>query len=100
MQRRQDADMTASSQTLSLRLPPETKVRLERAASVTRRSRAFLVKEALERHLDTILNEHDRRCGAERLARLLAFKGAGVGEDGGRTMEDIDAQVRAFRGDE
>jgi predicted DNA-binding protein len=92
--------VTATSPTISLRLPAETKDRLERAASLTRRSRSFLVKEALDKHLDAILNEHGARRRTDRLARLLAFKGAGAGVGGGRTAEDIDAQVRAFRGDE
>lgn len=92
--------MTATSPTLSLRLPPETKDRLDRAASVTRRSRSFLVRQALDKHLDAILREPAVEDNKDRLARLLAYKGAGVGPDGGRTMEDIDAQVREFRGDE
>jgi predicted transcriptional regulator len=43
--------MTAS-ETLTLRLSPETKRELEAYARATQRSRAFIVKEALEAHLE------------------------------------------------
>ena len=37
--------------TLSVRIPSDTNIRLAQAAKRTHRSRSFLVKEALERHL-------------------------------------------------
>lgn len=43
--------MTAS-ETLTLRLSPETKRELEAYARATQRSSAFIVKEALEAHLE------------------------------------------------
>lgn len=92
--------MASVSATISLRLSAETKERLARAATLTRRSRSFLVKEALDKYLDAILSEDQAAGRAGRLARLLAFKGAGARIAGGRTTADIDAQVRAFRGDE
>lgn len=90
--------MTSPSTTISLRLPQETKERLERAAAAQRRSQSFIVKEALDQYLERFANltPEDR---AERLRRLLAFEGVGA-RDGGRTAEDIDAQVRAFRDNE
>lgn len=92
--------MPSASPTISLRLSEETKARLTRAAKLTRRSRSFLVKEALEKHLDAILSEQSAREAESRLARLMAFKGAGARIAGERTAAEIDAQVRAFRGDD
>lgn len=85
--------------TLSVRLPDDTRARLERAAKTTHRSRSFLVKEALERHLNDIVAE--QRGGAKsRLEKLLAMKGVGTRLYGPRTVEEIDSDVRKFRGDE
>lgn len=55
--------MTAGS-TFSVRLPPETRRELEEYAKATRRSSAFIVKEAVEAHL------------AERRAYLAAVEEA------------------------
>ena len=41
-----------ASETLTLRLSPETKRELEAYARATQRSSAFIVKEALEAHLE------------------------------------------------
>ncbi|HLN24010.1 MAG TPA: ribbon-helix-helix domain-containing protein [Patescibacteria group bacterium] len=84
---------------LSVRLPDETRQLLDQAAERTHRSRSFLVKEALERHLADIVHEQSGS-GKSRLETLLALKGAGARLYGPRSTEDIDAEVRAFRGDE
>jgi predicted transcriptional regulator len=57
----------ATSETFSVRLSPETKQELEEYARATRRSSAFIVKEAVEAHL------------AERRAYLAAIEEA-IGE--------------------
>lgn len=85
---------------LSVRLPDETRHLLDKAAESTHRSRSFLVKEALERHLADIVAEQSGGTRKSRLERLLALKGAGAKLYGPRTAEDIDAQVHGFRGDE
>lgn len=85
--------------TLSVRLPSDTSVRLEKAAKSTHRSRSFLVKEALERHLNEIVQEQTGQTKS-RMARLLEMQGVGSRLYGERTQEDIDAQIREFRGDE
>lgn len=54
----------AASETFSVRLSPETKRELEEYAKATRRSSAFIVKEAVEAHL------------AERRAYLAAIEEA------------------------
>jgi predicted transcriptional regulator len=51
----------AAGETFSVRLPPETKRELEEYARATKRSSAFIVKEAIEAHL------------AERRAYLAAI---------------------------
>jgi predicted transcriptional regulator len=85
---------------LSVRLPDETRHLLDQAAEKTHRSRSFLVKEALERHLHEIIREQGAETKKSRLERLLALAGAGERLGGPRTAEDIDAQIREFRGDE
>jgi len=86
--------------TLSVRLPDDTKARLDTAAKTTRRSRSFLVKEALELYLVQVVNEQAGGGQKSRLEMLRELKGFGAKRYGARTVEDIDAQVREFRGDE
>ena len=85
--------------TLSIRLPDSIRVSLDKASESTHRSRSFLVKEALERHLGAIVQEQN---GApkNRLDRLLALKGIGARLYGPRSTEEIDAGVDEFRQDE
>jgi len=85
---------------LSVRLPDETRARLDQAAMATHRSRSFLVKEALERHLSEIVAEQAGGARTSRMARLLAKAGVGVTIVGSQTTEEIDARIREFRGDE
>ncbi len=62
----------AASGTFSVRLPPETRRELEEYAKATKRSSAFVVKEAVEAHL------------AERRAYLAAI------EEGLRDIDEGD----------
>ena len=89
--------MPRSAPIVSLRLPDATKGQLDRAAKLTRRSRSFLMKEALDAYLPTVLDADAP--AKSRLARLLAFEGAGAA-GGGRTADEIDAEVRDFRADD
>lgn len=84
--------------TLSVRIPEDVNSRLDRAAKSTHRSRSFLVKEALERHLAEII--HEQGDGKTRLEKLRALKGAGARQYGALTAEQIEADIREFRGDE
>lgn len=92
--------MTMTTHSLSVRLPEAMRERLEVAAQQTKRSRSFLVQEALTRHLSDIVAEQSRSGAKSRLERLRAIKGTGARLYGPRTEEDIEAQVREFRGDE
>ena len=85
--------------TVSVRLPDEIRARLESTAKTLRRSRSFLVQEALDRYLDEVAGiEADR--SAKGITRLRAMAGAGARLVGAQTMEEIDARIREFRGDE
>jgi predicted transcriptional regulator len=64
----------AASETFSVRLSPETKRELEEYARQTRRSSAFIVKEAVEAHL------------AERRAYLAAIEQAELEIERGETV--------------
>jgi metal-responsive CopG/Arc/MetJ family transcriptional regulator len=84
--------------TISVRIPSDTSARLEQAAKSTHRSRSFLVKEALERHLGEII--HEQGGGKTRLEKLRALKGSGARQYGSLTADQIEADIREFRGDE
>jgi predicted DNA-binding protein len=91
--------MPPSDTTISIRLPKETRKALDEAAKVTRRSRAFLVKEALDHHLKRIMSQHNVEDRRRRFQLLYELQGAGA-QDGGRSAEDIDAMIRYIRGDD
>lgn len=86
--------------TISVRLPGETRKALDEAAKITRRSRAFLIKEALDKHLYGILRQQTAAERRSAFQRLYALQGAGKGPEGYRTAEDIDAMIREIRGDD
>lgn len=84
---------------LSIRLPGEVRERLEQAVQRTNSSRSFLVQQALTRHLDDIVTDQGVAVGTtSRMEKLRAMKGAGARIYGPRSTEDIDGQVREFRG--
>jgi predicted DNA-binding protein len=79
--------MIMTAATLSLRLPPEIRKRLDHATEMTRRSRSQIVQIALERHLDDI--------AADAPVARTASRGARSGQR--RTTEEIDAHIRWLR---
>jgi hypothetical protein len=90
----------ASSPTLSLRLPNETRARLDRIAEQSRRSRSYIILRALERHLDDVAKEEMPTNRSGFYPSLLKFAGAGAKLSGGRSKEEIDAEIRWLRGDD
>jgi len=84
--------------TLSIRIPDDISSRLDHAAKSTHRSRSFIVKEALNRHLSEIVQ--DQGGGQTRLEKLRALKGAGARQYGALSAEQIEADIHEFRGDE
>jgi RHH-type transcriptional regulator, rel operon repressor / antitoxin RelB len=91
--------MTQSAPTISIRLPEASRKSLDKAAKVTRRSRSFLMKEALDRYLNEIVREESAR-KAKPLSNLLSMAGAGADFAQRRTGEEINAHVRWLRDDE
>jgi predicted transcriptional regulator len=92
--------MAISETTISIRLPREIRKALDEAAKTTRRSRAFLMKEALERHLEDIKREQSPADRQAAYGRIYALQGSGKGAKGYRTAEEIDALIREIRGDD
>lgn len=91
--------MTMTTPSLSIRLSDEVRERLEQAAQRTNRSRSFLIREALTRHLSDIVTDLGGAAGTtSRMEKLRAMKGAGARIYGPRSAADIDGQVREFRG--
>jgi RHH-type rel operon transcriptional repressor/antitoxin RelB len=92
--------MPQPSTSLTLRLPVKTRKSLDKAAKITRRSRSFLMKEALDRHLPAIVGEETRKEDQNPMARILAMAGIGRQYVGEQNDEDIIARIREFRGDD
>lgn len=92
--------MPAVSPTISLRLPEEHRAKLDRLMAIKRRSRSFLVKEALERYYSQELPDDQAQAEPKRrLTRLLAMGGDGTSKHHVRTREEIDAHIRWLRSD-
>jgi metal-responsive CopG/Arc/MetJ family transcriptional regulator len=87
--------MSMPSPTISIRLPVAARERLDRATKLTRRSRSFLMQEALERHLADIVGEEggERR----RLTTLLSLGGAGARPSQPRSAQEVDEHIRWLR---
>jgi hypothetical protein len=92
--------MTEASPTISIRLPESSRVLLDKAAKQTRRSRSFLMKEALDKHLAEIVREQTPEKPPKRLSTLLSLEGKGVRPGQERSVEEIDRHIRWLRGDE
>jgi predicted DNA-binding protein len=89
--------MPAPSPTISIRLPKEARESLDMATKITRRSRSFLMQEALERHLSQIVREQTQQGAKRRLDTLLSLAGAGRRSSEPRTAEEIDQHIRWLR---
>jgi predicted DNA-binding protein len=92
--------MPPASPTMSFRLPEEHRAKLDRLIKTTRRSRNFLVRDALERYFDEMLpDETPSEAPKRRLTTLLALGGDGTSKHHVRSREEIDAHIRWLRGD-
>ena len=89
--------MRVPSPTLSIRLAAATRSNLDRATKLTRRSRSFLMHEALERHLNDIIHEQTPPAPPSRLTTLLSLAGTGVNKKAPRSLAEIDAHIRWLR---
>jgi Arc/MetJ-type ribon-helix-helix transcriptional regulator len=88
--------MADSAPTISIRLPPASRKSLDRAVKATRRSRSFLMKEALERYLADIVREEQGQV-RRPLEHLLSLAGAGAEHTTLRSAEEIDRHIRWLR---
>jgi predicted transcriptional regulator len=93
--------MQPKSSTITVRLSESIRRRLDVAAARQRRSRSFLIKEAIEQHLASL--EHTAESAAQSpptLSNFLAMRGAAHGLSLPRTKEEIDAHIRWLRDDD
>jgi RHH-type transcriptional regulator, rel operon repressor / antitoxin RelB len=89
--------MATPSPTISIRLPKMSRLSLDRAAKLTRRSRSFLMQEALDRHLAEIVGEQTQETSKKGLSNLLSLAGAGKNSLKPRSAKDVDEHVRWLR---
>lgn len=89
--------MTNTTPTISIRLPDASRRDLDRAAKLTRRSRSFLMKEALDRHLAEIVGEQTVQAAKPHLANLLKLSGAGQSKSTVRSAKEIDQHIKWLR---
>lgn len=88
--------MPEQSPTISIRLPLSSRKVLDKAVKATRRSRSYIMKEALDRHLADIVRDESAP-PRKPLAHLLSMAGAGAGLGPQRTPEEIVAHIRWLR---
>ena len=86
--------MTNLSPTISIRLPDASRKSLDKAAELTRRSRSFLMKEALDRYLVEIVGEQTQK---PNLSGLLKLSGMGAGKSKPRSAKEIDQHIKWLR---
>ncbi len=89
--------MSAVTPPISLRLPGDLLEALDRTAAATRRSRSFLMQEALTRYLDDLAREKMEAAGPGRLADLLTLAGAGRRGPRPRGAEEVNSHIRWLR---
>jgi predicted transcriptional regulator len=92
--------MNVHSPTTTIRVRADLREPLERAVKLTRRSRSFIIMEALERHLEDIVREQSLEPPKRRLTRLLAIAGNGTSSDHVRSGDEIIDHIRWLRDDE
>lgn len=80
--------MTQASNMVTSRLPQDLVERLNHAARNTRRSRSWIIREALETYLSA------SPC---QPADLMSYAGAGVKLSERRTPEEVEAEIRWLR---
>ena len=92
--------MPAASPTISLRLPEEYRIELDSLAKIKRRSRSYLVMEAVEKYLADHRREARPLGEKGHLATLLSLEGKGVRASRPRSKEEIDQHIRWLRDNE
>ena len=90
--------MANSASILSVRIDARLQQELDRAAKATRRSRSFLVKEALDLHLARVVNDLDAQKRTDRIGILRSIR-MEARKIGGRSAAQIEADREEFRGE-
>lgn len=67
----------------SVRLPENVEIRLERLCGMTKRSKSFYIKEALERYMEDIADQYIALDRKTRPGRLLTTK---------QLLKELDAE--------
>jgi predicted DNA-binding protein len=86
--------MTSASPTISIRLPKVTRASLDKASKLLRRSRSYIMQEALNRHLQEIVADETDQ---SRLTNLRSLAGVGRDQTKKRDENEIDEHVRWLR---
>ncbi|WP_411035057.1 ribbon-helix-helix protein, CopG family [Shinella sp. BYT-45] len=92
--------MSTATHPTSIRLSKETLALLDQRARETKRSRSFLVEQAVRRHLAATAGPIDADETAGKIERLRAFKGVGAKRYGPLSSDEIDVLRREFSGDD
>lgn len=92
--------MNVAVKPTSVRLSSGTQALLDNASKRLRRSKSYLVEEALKAQLASVALKETELANTERLNRLMALKGAGARGVKPMTPDDIEARQRAFRGED
>jgi hypothetical protein len=89
--------MSDYAPTISIRLPDDARERLDAATKLTKRSRSYLMKQALDRYLGDIIYDEKQRVAPTAKLGLLALEGKGARSDKPRTRADIDSHILWLR---
>lgn len=89
--------MSNITPTISIRLPDVSRRNLDKAAKLTRRSRSYLMKEALDRHLAQIVTEETTGVIKTHLSGLLKLSGVGANKTKPRSAKEIDHHIKWLR---
>lgn len=92
--------MSAATHPTSVRLSKETLALLDQRARETKRSRSFLVEQAVKKHLAGMPEPTDATETARKIERLRAFKGMGAKRHGPLSATEISGLRREFSGDD
>jgi predicted DNA-binding protein len=92
--------MSGTAQPTSIRLSEATRLLLDKSARETRRSRSYLVEQALKAHLPRIAEKEKGLAAKTALDRLMALRRLADSASNGLGSDEIDARSREFRGDD
>lgn len=92
--------MSTATHPTSVRLSKEALALLDERARETKRSRSFLVEQAIRKHLAGAPELADAAETARKIERLRAFRGVGSKHHDPLSADDVSAIRREFSGDD